>query len=73
MVNTLTKQVARAGFGEKTKFFLYVPPGSEEKAQKLLEDNNVSYARLRVYCVNDGILAVTPIKTPNSPYDHRRT
>jgi hypothetical protein len=64
----------KAGFGEKTKkFFLYVPSGSEEKAQKLLEDNNVSYAGLRVYRVNDGILSVTPIKTPDSSYDHRRT
>jgi len=64
----------KAGFGEREKkFFLYVPPGSEEKAQKLLEDNHVSYAGLRVYRVKDSILSVTPIKTPDSDYDHRRT
>jgi hypothetical protein len=64
----------RTGMGEREKkFFLYVPPGSEKKAQSLLEDNNISYAGLRVYRVTDGILSVTPIKTPDSDYDHRRT
>ena len=64
----------KAGVGEKEKkFFLYVHPGSEEKARKLLEDHHISYAGLRVYRITDGILSVTPIKTPDSDYDHRKT
>ena len=64
----------KAGIGEKEKkFFLYVPPKSEEKALKLLESNKISYAGLRVYKINNGILSVTPILTPDSEYDHRRT
>jgi hypothetical protein len=64
----------RTGMGEREKkFFLYVPPGSEAKAAKLLDDNRISYAGLRVYLIRDGILSVTPIKTPDSDYDHRKT
>jgi hypothetical protein len=64
----------RTGMGEhEKKFFLYVPPGSEKKAQRLLEDNNLSYSGLRVYRIIDGILSVTPIKTLDSDYDHRKT
>ena len=64
----------KAGVGEKEKkFFLYVPPKSEEKALKLIEANKISYAGLRVYKINNGMLSVTPIKTPDSEYDHRRT
>jgi hypothetical protein len=64
----------RTGMGEREKkFFLYVPSGVEKKAQRLLEDNNISYAGLRVYRVTDGVLSVTPIKTPDSDYDHRKT
>ena len=64
----------KAGVGEKEKkFFLYVPLKSEEKALKLIENNKISYAGLRVYKINNGILSVTPIKTPDSEYDHRRT
>jgi hypothetical protein len=64
----------KTGLGEKEKkFFLYVPPGSEEKALKLLEENKISYAGLRVYTIKDRILSVTPIKTPDSEYDHHRT
>ena len=64
----------KSGAGEKEKkFFLYVPPKSEEKALKLLENNKISYAGLRVYKINNGILSVTPIKTPDDEYDHRRT
>jgi hypothetical protein len=63
-----------AHIGEKEKkFFLYVPPKSEEKAQKLLESNKISYAGLRVYKINDRILSVTPITTPDQEYDHHRT
>jgi hypothetical protein len=64
----------RAGKGEREKkFFLYVPHGSEEKALKLLEGNHISYAGLRVYQIKDRILSVTPIKTPDSDYDHHKT
>jgi len=64
----------RTGRGEREKkFFLYVPPGSEVKAAILLDDNRISYAGLRVYLIRDGILSVTPIKTPDSDYDHRKT
>jgi hypothetical protein len=64
----------KTGIGEREKkFFLYVPPGSEEKALKLLEENKISYAGLRVYTINDRMLSVTPIKTPDSEYDHHRT
>ena len=64
----------KTGLGEKEKkFFLYVPSGSEDKALKLLEDNKISYAGLRVYTIKDRILSVTPIKTPDSDYDHHRT
>ncbi len=64
----------RTGMGEREKkFFLYVPPKSEEKAQKLLESNKISYAGLRVYKINDRILSVTPITTPDAEYDHHRT
>jgi hypothetical protein len=64
----------RTGMGEREKkFFLYVASGSEKKAQRLLEDNHISYAGLRVYRITDGILSVTPIKTPDSDYDHRIT
>ncbi len=63
-----------AHIGEKEKkFFLYVPPGSEEKAIKLLEDNKISYAGVRVYSIKDRILSVIPIKTPDQEYDHHRT
>jgi hypothetical protein len=63
-----------AHIGEKEKkFFLYVPPRSEEKARKLLESNRISYAGLRVYKINDRILSVTPITTPDQEYDNHRT
>ena len=69
---TLLSEKAGVGTNEK-KFFLYVPPKSEEKALKLLENNKISYAGLRVYKINNGVLSVTPIKTPDDEYDHRRT
>ncbi len=63
-----------AHIGEKEKkFFLYVPPGSEEKAIKLLEDNKISYAGVRTFSIKDRILSVIPIKTPDQEYDHHRT
>jgi len=58
---------------KEKKFFLYVSPGLEDKALKLLEENNISYAGLRVYSIKDRMLSVTPIKTPGEEYDHHPT
>ncbi|UCD44793.1 MAG: hypothetical protein JSV27_11895 [Candidatus Bathyarchaeota archaeon] len=61
-----------AGMGRATKkFFLYVPEGTEEKAERLLENNGIAYAGLRSWAVKGGSLVITPIKTPDSPKDHR--
>jgi len=61
-----------AGMGRCVKkFFLYVPKGLEEKAQKLLENNRIEYAGLRTYGIIDGNLVVTPITTPDDEHDHR--
>lgn len=62
----------RTGMGRRTKkFFLYVPEGKEPKAEKLLEENQIAYAGLRIWAIKDGSLVVTPIKTPDEPKDHR--
>jgi hypothetical protein len=53
------------------KFFLYVPEGSEEKAVKLLENNNIEFSGVRTYVVKNGNLVITPIKSNDGPHDHR--
>ena len=53
------------------KFLLYVPHGYEEKALKLLEENDIDYDGLRGYGIVDGALKVYPHKTRNDAYDHR--
>lgn len=53
------------------KLFIYVPHGLEEKALKILEGNGIEYDGLRGYAVEDGNLRIIPIKTHDSPYDHR--
>jgi hypothetical protein len=53
------------------KFFLYVPEGSEEKAIKLLENNNIEFSGVRTYAVKNGNLVLTPIKSNDGPHDHR--
>ncbi|MCX6648991.1 MAG: hypothetical protein NTV61_06335 [Candidatus Bathyarchaeota archaeon] len=53
------------------KFFLYVPEGAEEKAVKLLENNNIEFSGVRTYAVNNGNLVITPIKSNDGPHDHR--
>lgn len=53
------------------KFFLYIPEGVEEKAVKLLENNNIEYSGIRTYAVKNGNLIVTPIKSNDGPHDHR--
>ena len=60
-----------AGKGRFVKFFLYVPEGSEEKAVKLLENNNIEFSGIRTYAVKNGNLVITPIKSNDGPHDHR--
>lgn len=55
------------------KFFLYVPEGSEDNAQRLLEDNGVEYAGLRTWAVVNGSLKIAPVTTPDEEKDHRET
>lgn len=53
------------------KFFLYVPEGSEEKAEKLLDENGVQYAGLRTWSLDNWNLVLMPYKTPDMAKDHR--
>lgn len=53
------------------KLFIYVPRGLEEKALAILEGNGIEYDGLRGYAVEDRSLRIIPIKTHDSPYDHR--
>jgi hypothetical protein len=53
------------------KFFLYVPEGVEDKAVKLLENNNIEFSGVRTYAVKNGNLVITPIKSNDGPHDHR--
>ncbi len=60
------------GMGERfKKFFLYVPEGSEEKTEKLLDDAKIEYAGLRTWAIKKGSLVLKPIKTPDMAKDHR--
>ena len=55
-------------------FFVYVPAGQEDVAQKLLEDNGISYAGVRGFTVNaDGTVKVVPSVTKGDQYDHQIT
>jgi len=55
-------------------FFLYVPAGMEQAAQKLLEDNRISYAGVRGFTVNrDDTVTIVPFVTKGDPYDHQVT
>ena len=61
-----------ASVGRKyKKLFVYVPHGLEGKALKILEDNDIEYDGLRGYGIVDGWLKIYPIKTHDSPNDHR--
>jgi hypothetical protein len=53
------------------KFFLYVPEGREELAERLLEENGIEYAGLRTWAIRDGHLVVKPFKTIDEAKDHR--
>ncbi len=53
-------------------FFVYVPPGSEQEALRLLEERGVSYAGVRTWTLApDGTVVIDPIVTPGDPKDHR--
>lgn len=55
-------------------FFVYVPAGMEERAQALLEDNDISYAGVRGFTINaDGTVRIVPHVTKGDPYDHQIT
>lgn len=61
-----------ASVGRKfKKLFIYAPEGLEQKALAILEGNNIEYDGLRGYSVVEGNLVIRPIKTHDSPHDHR--
>jgi hypothetical protein len=53
------------------KLFIYVPHGLEDRAMEILEGNDIEYDGLRGYGVVDGNLKVYPIKSHDTPADHR--
>ncbi len=53
------------------KLFIYVPCGLEDRALGILEGEEIEYDGLRGYGVVDGSLKIYPIKTHDSPEDHR--
>ena len=53
------------------KLFIYVPCGLEEKALGILEGEDIEYDGLRGYGIAEGSLKIYPIKTHDSPEDHR--
>lgn len=53
-------------------FFVYVPPGTETEARRLLEDNRISFAGLRTWSrTAGGQVTINPIVTLGDPKDHR--
>lgn len=53
-------------------FFVYVPDGSEQRAQALLVAQGISYAGLRSYRIEPGgQVAIRPITSPGGSKDHR--
>jgi hypothetical protein len=53
------------------KLFIYVPHGLENRGLEILESNDIEYDGLRAYRIEDGSLKIHPIKTHDSPHDHR--
>ena len=53
------------------KLFIYIPEGSEDQALKILKENKIQYAGLRVWLIDEGILKTRPISTPDMIKDHR--
>ena len=55
-------------------FFLYVPAGQEGTAQKLLDDNAISYAGVRGFALDaKGGARIVPFVTKGDPYDDQIT
>jgi len=52
------------------KLFIYVPEGSEDLAIKILKENRIQYAGLRVWLIDNGVLKTKPISTPDIIKDH---
>jgi len=65
-------QVAPYG-REYKKLFIYVPEGKEEKAKKLLEENEIDYDGIRGYRIEKQTLKIIPYITRNDEYDHTVT
>jgi hypothetical protein len=53
------------------KLFIYIPEGFEDQALKILKENTIQYAGLRVWLIDEGILKTRPISTPDMIKDHR--
>ena len=55
-------------------FFVYVPAGHEKRAQKLLDDNGISYAGVRGFTIGEkGEVSIVPYVTAGDQYDHQVT
>jgi hypothetical protein len=53
-------------------FFVYVPPGTEADALRLLDEHRISHAGVRTWAVEpDGTVTIDPIVTNGDPKDHR--
>ena len=62
----------KASIGDQyRKLFIYIPEGSEDLAIKILKENRIQYAGLRVWLIDDGVLKTKPISTPDMIKDHR--
>ncbi|MCC5972969.1 MAG: hypothetical protein JJT81_02845 [Rubellimicrobium sp.] len=55
-------------------FFVYVPAGQEAEAQRLLDENGISYAGVRGFTATDkGEVGIVPFVTAGDEYDHQVT
>jgi hypothetical protein len=67
---------ASAASDTKTKsgvrhFFVYVPAGQQDEAQRLLDAHHISFAGLRTWEIDaTGQIRIAPIVTPGDPKDH---
>jgi hypothetical protein len=53
-------------------FFVYVPPGLEQRAIALLDENKISHAGVRTWSVDEaGRIHIKPIVTSGDPKDHQ--
>jgi hypothetical protein len=53
-------------------FFVYVPPGRENEALRLLDEHQISHAGVRTWALAaDGTVTIDPIVTNGDPKDHR--